>query len=328
MWALGTLAFAAVMVILSCVINTIPEHANRGIAGAFFAILFFLLFHLLLQKYAEKSLNKKLTFFDLIVTSEDNCFSLSRFQIYIWTVWVVIAFCQVAFASPVPNTGPALPTMPNNLAVLMGISGFTAALSTAISSQATKIEFYFTEDEFTSGLSAGRLHAAIASAGYTLNIPASFTKDIDWLNYLLKVNNFYDEIEKQKSDQLSKSTCAQKLHNIYQQTNKIEDRIALNRCLLQEFFPEETPKSKRAFWPDFFRDIFLDNENTLDLPRTQMFIWTIVILIANIFEFLKGYQSGGYPSQLINVGDGLLILMGVSNGAYLGVKAAAEKKQA
>lgn len=204
--------------------GTVNVQSNevRGWIGAAIAAAFLLG----LQAYLIAQANKahtgsttKLTFFDLIVTGEDNCYSLSRFQIYVWTVWVVIAFAQVAFATL------AFPKIPDNVAVLMGISGFTTVLSTAIT---------------------------------------------------------------------------------------------------------DTTKLERIDKPNFFKNIFLDSKGTLDLPRTQMFIWTLVILVIHIVIFLKGYPNGNPPvpggkPEIPDVSSGLLILMGVSNGAYLGMKKAAEK---
>ena len=187
------------------------SNAGSGWMGVLVAVIFLLL----MQEYLIRKANEnrqpgdKLTLLDLIVTSEDNCYSLSRFQIYIWTVWVVIAFVAMAFYYC------SFPTIPNNLAILMGINGLTTVLSTSIS-------------------------------------------------------NRKKTITRQSS-------------------------------------------------PSFYRDIFLDQNGTLDLPRTQMFIWTIVILTTHIYIFWHHYYSGS-PS-LPDVDSGLLILMGVSNGAYLGVKA-------
>jgi len=187
----------------------------RGWIGALIAVIFLLGLQKFLITQANELREKKLTFFDLIVTSEDNRYSLSRLQIYIWTFWVVIAFVQVAF---VTVTFPAIPT---NVAVLLGINGFTSVLSTAMTDTAK-----------------------------------------------LKIN---------KADN-----------------------------------------------PDFFRDIFLDKEGTLDLSRTQMFVWTLIILVTHMVIFWNWSLSGKH--LIPEVDGGLLILMGVSNGAYLGVKVAAEKK--
>ncbi len=72
--------------------------------------------------------------------------------------------------------------------------------------------------------------------------------------------------------------------------------------------------------PDFVKDIFFDGKkNSLDLPRTQMFVWTIVSLC---YFAIKLIQSSihGTPS-LPDIPAGLVVLMGVSHGAYIGTKA-------
>jgi hypothetical protein len=102
----------------------------RGWLGALIAVAFLMGLQSFLMKEANKDRrqhhHKKLTYFDLIVTSEDNSYSLSRFQIYIWTVWVVIAFAQVAFATL------KFPIIPDAIAGLLGINAFTTVLSTAL----------------------------------------------------------------------------------------------------------------------------------------------------------------------------------------------------
>lgn len=190
----------------------------RGLIGVFVAVIFLLVLQKCLIKWVNKSREEKdkLKIFDLIVTSEDNCYSLSRFQIYIWTFWIVIAFTTIAFYSC------SFPEVPKNVAILMGINSLTTVLSTTI------------------------------------------IKD-------------------------------PKYKNIIKQQG-----------------------------PSFYRDIFLDENGTLDLPRTQMFIWTIVILVTHVFIFWNGYYTS--TPKISDVDAGLLILMGVSNGAYLGVKVANAKQ--
>jgi Na+/melibiose symporter-like transporter len=75
--------------------------------------------------------------------------------------------------------------------------------------------------------------------------------------------------------------------------------------------------------PDFWRDIFFESEDSLDLPRTQMFVWTIVSLCV-FFVLLYKSLLAGNPS-MPDIPTGLIVLMGVSQGAYLGTKAAAKK---
>jgi hypothetical protein len=210
MWLLYLIVLAGV----SYWISNVQSSGVRGWLGALFAAIFLIgLQGFLISQARGRKPNLK--FFDLIVTSEDNFYSLSRFQIYIWTIWVVIAFAYVAFASC------SFPTIPENVAILMGINGFTTVLSSAI-------------------------------------------------------------VDRTK---LKASTDP----------------------------------------PDFYKNIFLDAKGTLDLPRTQMFIWTIVILAVHMYSFWCKCQSGN-PS-IPEVSGGLLILMGVSNGAYLGVKHVDEKNK-
>ena len=208
--------FVILVMIFAYGITNIQSGETRGWLGALVAFIFIVGLQRYLILRANKEREQKLKLFDLIVTSEDNRYSLSRFQIYVWTVWVVIAFVQVAFATL------TFPIVPENLAILMVINGTTTVISTAIT-----------------------------------------------------------DIEKLKL-------------------------------------------AKPAEQPVFFSDIFLDAIGTLDLPRTQMFIWTIVILVTHMVIFWKGYLAGR-PS-LPEVSGGMLILMGVSQGIYLGVKAAHEKK--
>jgi hypothetical protein len=208
--------FVILVVIFAYGITNIQSGEIRGWLGALVAFVFLMGLQRYLISRANKEREQKLKLFDLIVTSEDNRYSLSRFQMYVWTVWVVIAFAQVAFATL------TFPVVPENLAILMGINGTTTVISTAITD-------------------IGKLKLA-----------------------------------------------------------------------------------KPAEQPVFFRDIFLDASGTLDLPRTQMFIWTIVILVTHMVIFWKGFLAG--RPNLPEVSGGLLILMGVSQGAYLGVKAAHEKK--
>ena len=197
-------------------IANIQSGETRGWLGALVALMFLVGLQRYLISRANKEREQKLKLFDLIVTSEDNRYSLSRFQIYVWTVWVVIAFAQAAFATL------TFPIVPENLAILMAINGTTTVISTALT-----------------------------------------------------------DIEKLKL-------------------------------------------AKPAEQPVFFSDIFLDASGTLDLPRTQMFIWTMVILVTHMVIFWKGCLAGR-PS-LPEISGGMLILMGVSQGIYLGVKAAHEKK--
>ena len=77
--------------------------------------------------------------------------------------------------------------------------------------------------------------------------------------------------------------------------------------------------------PDFWRDIFFESEDSLDLPRTQMFVWTIISLCVFFFKLYQLLTADNLQF-LPDIPTGLVVLMGVSHGAYLGTKAAAKKQ--
>ncbi len=83
--------------------------------------------------------------------------------------------------------------------------------------------------------------------------------------------------------------------------------------------------------PDFWKDIFFESEDSLDLPRTQMFLWTIISLCVFFFLLYKSLalaaNDPSLPPSLPDIPTGLIVLMGISQGAYLGTKAAAKKKE-
>jgi hypothetical protein len=74
--------------------------------------------------------------------------------------------------------------------------------------------------------------------------------------------------------------------------------------------------------PDFWKDIFFESEASLDLPRTQMFVWTLISLCVFFFLLCQSLATKKLP----DIPSGLVVLMGVSQGAYLGSKAAAKKE--
>jgi len=159
---------------------------------------------------------------DLIVTTEDEKYSLSRFQMYLWTVLVLGAFVAVALAKP------EFPDIPQNLYILMGINLAAAVTSTAINTVKT----------------------GTPPATPTTTVPAPGAQ------------------------------------------------------------------------PNFVADIFFESggKASVDLPRTQMFVWTIIIAIG--FIMLTINRLGAGNPILPDVPTGVLVLMGISHGAYLGSKAA------
>lgn len=195
-----------------------PE-ITHGLLGGLFTLLALALFQNRLVSSARKT-NPNIRYWDLIVTSEDNRYSLSRLQFYLLFVVIAISYAAACSASG------TLSDIPPNLYILMGINAASAVTATAIT------------------LNTGTL-----------------------------------------------------------------------------------TKGQVAGAPNWFRDIFLDSQNTLDLPRTQMFAWTLVILIGYLVVLASHFRHRQFTLPVLP--EGLLVLMGISQGAYLGSKAVEDtgKKQ-
>ncbi len=196
---------------------------HRGLWGGFLALLFLISLQSLLvaivRRWAAKTSGRIVWPMDLIITREDEKYSLSRLQFYLWTGSVVIGFCAVFMATY------KIPDIPQNLYLLMGVNLSATVFSTAIA------------------LGKGAGNTKIAQ----------------------------------------KNT------------------------------------------PSFVKDIFFEGEDSLDLPRTQMFVWTVVSLLAFSVMLYKAFRDG--VPALPDIPLGLVVLMGLSHGTYLGVKAAKPKEQ-
>lgn len=194
---------------------------RRGLIGASSAFVVLLAFQTSLIIALNKDQSKKKSFWDLIITSDDDSFSISRLQIYLWTVAIVVGFSAVLFANY------DIPDIPQNLYMLMGVNIAATVASTAINT---------TKNMKTN---PGATH--------------SFFVDI------------------------------------FCESNPIPGSAPLG----------------------------------LDLPRTQMFVWTIISLIAYIIMLIESFHR--CKPTLPDIPQGLVVLMGLSHGAYLGVKASTKK---
>jgi hypothetical protein len=184
------------------------------IAFVLLATLQSYLVHAARKRAKKEDSRRDIRFWDLVITSEDERYSLSRLQLYLWTIFVIIGYAAVCFA------GRAFQTIPPNLSLLIGIN----------------------------------VAATVASTGIA----------------------YWGEVVMQKS----------------------------------------------VKGPDFVKDIFFETETSLDLPRTQMFIWTMVSLTVFTVALVETIRMG--EPKLPEIPRGLVILMGLSHGAYLGTKAATQ----
>jgi len=192
---------------------------SRALLGALIAFVLLAALQSYLVKAARKRAKhedspRDIRLWDLIITSEDERYSLSRLQLYLWTIFVIIGYVAVCFA------GRAFQTIPPNLSLLIGIN----------------------------------VAAAITSTGIA----------------------YWGKVAMQKSTK----------------------------------------------GPDFVKDIFFETETSLDLPRTQMFVWTMVSLTVFTVALVDTIRRG--DPMLPEIPKGLVALMGLSQGAYLGTKAATQ----
>lgn len=206
-----------------------------GILGAVLSLAVIILFQTFLVKIAQKQAgnSRKVKFMDLVITCEDESYSLSRLQMYLWTVVIVVGYFAVFCSTP------GIPVIPESLYILMGINFANSVASTAINN----IKSPFLPATAPAAMQGAVSQAPVAPAP----LPAASTP------------------------------------------------------------------------PDFTKDIFFESQGSLDLPRTQMFIWTVVSL--GVFVVMLVNSFGNAP-KLPDITTGLVALMGISNGAYLGAKAA------
>lgn len=192
------------------------SQTSKGILGAALALGILVLLQTWLVGRARKQAGQTRTvsFWDLIVTSEDERYSLSRLQLYIWFLVIYASWGAVCFA-----TGQ-LHELSEGLNLLLGINAGAAVSATAITAM------------------------------------------------------------------------------------------------------KGAPTSQTNSQPNFVQDIFFEKPGSLDLPRTQMFAWTLVIALGFIAVLIETFHAGS--PKLPEVPLSLAVLMGISHGAYLGVKAAAK----
>jgi len=74
---------------------------------------------------------------------------------------------------------------------------------------------------------------------------------------------------------------------------------------------------------DLFRGDEVNNWNYVDMPRLQMFFFTIVVAIVycvEVYQIVNG-ENVSSTVALPTIDEGMITLMGISNAAYLGGKA-------
>src|SRR2546425_2503005 len=107
----------------------ISEECSAGLMGLIVALVVIVLLHTALYVAAKRAAGnlRPVGFMDIIVTADDNRYSLSRFQVYFWTIIVILGFAALSIAKG------QFAGIPLNLAVLMGVSLSSAVVATALS---------------------------------------------------------------------------------------------------------------------------------------------------------------------------------------------------
>jgi hypothetical protein len=77
---------------------------------------------------------------------------------------------------------------------------------------------------------------------------------------------------------------------------------------------------------DLFMGELVDDFNLLDVAKIQMFLFTLLAVLAYATAIGASLRSGLVPGTLPSVGEGLLAILGISHGGYLMSKAAAAPK--
>jgi len=83
-----------------------------------------------------------------------------------------------------------------------------------------------------------------------------------------------------------------------------------------------------ASWADMFRGEEVDNDQTLDLAKIQMFFFTIVIGVVYAFELGDMFREAGVMiGRFPAISEGMNILLGLSHTGYLTHKAVPLSKE-
>lgn len=85
----------------------------------------------------------------------------------------------------------------------------------------------------------------------------------------------------------------------------------------------KNPSIDQASLADIFMGETVENTNRLDIGKIQMFLFTLLLVLAYGVAIGALMRSPGVPSTLPDIGDGMLPLLGLSHGAYLMSKASA-----
>ena len=81
-----------------------------------------------------------------------------------------------------------------------------------------------------------------------------------------------------------------------------------------------------AGWSDMFKGDYTNNAGQLDLGKVQMLYFTIVVLVVYTVALVSLFVSTEEIHQFPALSEGMVALLGISNGGYLLTKAVSPNK--
>lgn len=86
----------------------------------------------------------------------------------------------------------------------------------------------------------------------------------------------------------------------------------------------KNPKISDASFSDMFQGTEVGNAAHIDLARVQMFFFTLIVALAYVYalgSMMSGDAVDAADLSFPDLSDGMVALLGISNGGYLGAKA-------
>jgi uncharacterized protein YjbI with pentapeptide repeats len=122
--------------------------------------------------------------------------------------------------------------------------------------------------EFKGGLTVSALCHVIAQDKYSI-VLSSTPNTIDWLNELLKTPKLYEQIDKKKQILSLDGKTKNRIQSLYDASIIISMPLMpdadvlkrLNRCLIEAFYPDETPENQSGKIANFDNAKFSDDAN-------------------------------------------------------------------
>lgn len=217
-------------------------------------------------------------------------YSLSRVQAMLWTLLAAYAFLFVYFL-----TGEYNATVPGSVVTLMAISLGTFGTAAAIDSNASSTK-----------LEKARAAKNKVDPEYSdlVRQKDDTAQEVQKLNELKPATS---EADAQQHLQAARTTARTQLAEL---STRLRQDARNHRLWTRAATLERSARvsSHSGFWSDLF-----SNEGGAGMHRVQFGLWTVVLMIVFVYEVFQNVSMPDFDKTL-------LALMGVSSGAYAGLK--------